>query len=386
MPDSLASLFPTLYAGIAEFPRRQFGMIRAVQVDGQLSRAAKGQSVVWDVPQVGAAADIEPAATLPAPSADVAKKLTYTMAARKAVRIVVTGEASEAIGDAGMRIRRQNQYLQAFDTLAAGIETFLAETAIVNASRGFGTADTVPFTADSKNLEYFAKLWGILARNGRSNGELSLVLNTATAEAIRAYMSMLWKANEVGSDDALRNGYLTRLQGFNVYESNHMPKHTKGDGSGYLVDGALTAGATTIHVDTGTGEIKAGDLISIADEPSGSKYVVTTGIDLDVAADADIVIGAPGLMGAAANDKAISLHQYTPNLAFNQSALGLGVRLPEIPKEGDAAIDATTIRDPYTGLVFEIRRYAEYRQIVDEVSIMYGAIVLDPEAIAIGLS
>jgi hypothetical protein len=60
--------------------------------------------------------------------------------------------------------------------------------------------------------------------------------------------------------------------------------------------------------------------------------------------------------------------------------------LPEVPREGDAAIDATSIKDPYTGLVFEVRRYAEYRQIVDEVSIMYGAIVLDPEAIAIGLS
>ena len=143
MPDSLASLFPTLYAGIAEFPRRQFGMIRAVQVDGKLSRAAKGQSVVWDVPQVSGAVDLEPAATLPAPSADVAKSLTYTMAYRKGVRIAVTGEASEAIGDANMAIRRQNQYLQAFDKLAAGIESYLAGVAILNASRAFGTADTV---------------------------------------------------------------------------------------------------------------------------------------------------------------------------------------------------------------------------------------------------
>ena len=76
MPDSLASLFPTLYAGIAEFPRRQFGMIRAVQVDGQLSRATLGQSVVWDVPQVGAAVDVAPSATLPDPAADVAAPLT----------------------------------------------------------------------------------------------------------------------------------------------------------------------------------------------------------------------------------------------------------------------------------------------------------------------
>ena len=160
MPDSLTSLFPTLYAGIAEFPRRQFGMIRAVQVDGQLSRAAKGQSVVWDVPQVSDAVDVEPSATLPAPDVDVAKPLSYTMAFRKAVRIAVTGEASEAIGDAAMATRRQNQYLQAFDKLAAGIESYLADVAILNASRAFGTADTVPFTATSTDLEYFAKLWG----------------------------------------------------------------------------------------------------------------------------------------------------------------------------------------------------------------------------------
>jgi len=382
MPDSLASLFPTLYAGIAEFPRRQFGMIRAVQVDGQLSRAAKGQSVVWDVPQVSGAVDIEPAATLPAPAADVAKALTYTMAHRKGVRIAVTGEASEAIGDANMAIRRQNQYLQAFDALAAGIESYLAGVAILNASRAFGTADTVPFTASSTNLEYFAKLWGILAKNDRSNGELSLVLNTATAEAMRAYMGMLWKANEAGDDEMMKNGYRTRVQGFNVYETNQITKHTKGTGANYVLNGAHAAGATEITVKTGTGTILAGDVISIADEPSGSKYVVTKGIE----SAGTLTIGAPGLLGAAADGKAVSVHQYTPNLAFNQSALGLGCRLPEIPKEGDAAIDATSIRDPYTGLVFEVRRYAEYRQIVDEVSIMYGAIVLDPEAIAIGLS
>jgi hypothetical protein len=382
MPDSLASLFPTLYAGIAEFPRRQFGMIRAVQVDGQLSRAAKGQSVVWDVPQVSGAVDIEPAATLPAPSADVAKSLTYTMAYRKGVRIAVTGEASEAIGDAAMAIRRQNQYLQAFDNLAAGIESYLAGVAILNASRAFGTADTVPFTASSTNLEYFAKLWGILAKNDRSNGELSLVLNTATAEAMRAYMGMLWKANEAGDDEMMKNGYRTRVQGFNVFESNQITQHTKGTGANYVLNGAHSAGATEITVKTGTGTILAGDVISIADEPSGSKYVVVEGIT----AAGTLKIGAPGLLGAAADGKAVSIHQYTPNLAFNQSALGLGCRLPEIPKEGDAAIDATSIRDPYTGLVFEVRRYAEYRQIVDEISIMYGAIVLDPEAIAIGLS
>ena len=382
MPDSLASLFPTLYAGIAEFPRRQFGMIRAVQVDGKLSRAALGQSIVWDVPQISGAVDVEPSATLPAPSADVAKSLTYTMAARKAVRIVVTGEASEAIGDAQMAIRRQNQYLQAFDKLAAGIESYLAGVAILNASRAFGTADTVPFTASTANLEYIAKLWGILAKNDRSNGELSLVLNTATAEAMRAYMGMLYKANEYGSDQMMKNGYLTRLQGFNLYESNQFTQHTKGTGASYVMDGAHAAGATDIKVKTGTGTILAGDVISIADEPSGSKYVVTKGIT----AAGTLTIAAPGLLGAAADAKAVSIHQYTPNLAFNQSALGLGVRLPEIPKEGDAAIDATSIRDPYTGLVFEVRRYAEYRQIVDEVSIMYGGIVLDPEAIAIGLS
>jgi hypothetical protein len=382
MPDSLASLFPTLYAGIAEFPRRQFGMIRAVQVDGQLSRAVLGQSEVWDVPQVSAAVDIEPAATLPAPAADVANPLTYKMAYRKGVRIPVTGEASEAIGDAAMATRRQNQYLQAFDMLAAGIESYLAGVAILNASRAFGTADTVPFTASTVNMEYFAKLWGILATNDRSTGELSLVLNTATAEAMRAYMGMLYKANEYGSDEMMKNGYLTRIQNFNLYESNQFTKHTKGTGANYVLDGAHAVGATAIKVKTGTGTILAGDVISIADEPSGSKYVVTKGIE----AAGTLTIGAPGLLGAAADGKAVSIHQYTPNFAFNQSALGLGARLPEIPKEGDAAIDATSIKDPYTNLVFEIRRYAEYRQIVDEVSIMYGAIVLDPEAIAIGLS
>ncbi|MCP4386307.1 MAG: hypothetical protein GY798_33680 [Hyphomicrobiales bacterium] len=63
-----------------------------------------------------------------------------------------------------------------------------------------------------------------------------------------------------------REGYVGRTGGFEFMESTFMPSHDSGsdDGTGdYLVDGASQTGATLV-VDTGTGTLLQGDVITIA--------------------------------------------------------------------------------------------------------------------------
>lgn len=378
--DSLANIFPTIYAGVAEIPRRQHGILRAVQVDGQLSRVTKGQTLIWDKPEISAAVDADPSCTLPCPANDTATPRSYTIEQSRAVRIKVTGDATDAIGDSAMRLRRQNQYLQAFDILASEIETYLALKAIAGASRAYGTAGTTPFqTAD--DMSYFANLYRILMENGRNAGNLALVLNSKSATMLRSKMSNLWKANEFGSDELIKYGTLTMIQGFNVYESM-MPTHTKGTGTNYVTSGATAKGVSDIALVTGSGTVLAGDVVTFAAD-TNNKYVVNKG----VTAPGTITLGEPGAMVDIATGNAMTIgNSYEPNLAFNSAAIGLGVRIPPVPTEGDAAIDAISVRDEVTGLVFEIRRYGEYRQVVDEVAIAYGAVVLDSAGIALGLS
>lgn len=75
-----------------------------------------------------------------------------------------------------------------------------------------------------------------------------------------------------------------------------------GTGSGYLVNnvGGYPAGTKTVAVDTGTGSINKGDLITFAGV--SGKYIVTAGGD-----PATSVTFEPGLSGSVADDAAVSL-------------------------------------------------------------------------------
>lgn len=379
--DSLASLFPLIYAGLAEFPRRQFGILRAVQVDGQLSRVKKDQEMTWDLPQIGVTGDVEESCTLPCPPDQVAKRKSFKMSRQRQVSIKITGTATAGLGENAMRTRLQNQYLQAFDQLASEIEAFIATVAMEGASRAWGTAGTTPFQ-DPTDMSYFANLYRILLENGRNAGALSLVLNSKSSTMLRSKMSNLWKANEFGGDELIRRGVLTMIEGFNIHETAKMPEHTKGTGANYVTSGATAEGVADIALVTGTGTVLAGDVVTFAAD-TANKYVVNKG----VTAPGTITIGDPGARMTIPTGNAMTIGaNYQPNLAFNANAIGLAVRIPDVPEGGDAAVDATTVADPVTGLTFEIRRYAQRRQIVDEVSIAYGGLVLDSAGVVVGLS
>jgi len=157
-----------------------------------------------------------------------------------------------------------------------------------------------------------------------------------------------------------------------------------GGGAGYKVDlsAGYAAGTKTIHLDTGTGALVQGDVISVTDDPSGSKYVVLTGATGD--GDKDIVLAQPGLMGAIVNDKDVTIAAaYRANLAFSRNAMVLATRAPAMPTAGDLAIDAVTITDQASGLSFEVRQYAQFAQVQYLVMLAWGVRLVKPEHCAI---
>src|SRR4029077_7924599 len=127
---------------------------------------------------------------------------------------------------------------------------------------------------------------------------------------------------------------------------------------------------------TGTGTLVAGDVLTIG----SYKYVVTTGI----AAAGTAVIGAPGLLAAGADGDTVTVNATSArNLAFRRNAILLGTRLPDLPKEGDMAIDRETITDPVSGISFEIAAYPGFRMVTYHVSINWGVYVMKPEHLAV---
>jgi hypothetical protein len=378
--DTLLNIFPVLYEAIAKFPRRQFGILRAVQINAGLERAAIGQEIIWDLPRINTPVDVEPSCVLPCPPADTAGSKNFKMEQSRAIRIAVTGEANLALGSS-MKTRRANQYLQAMDVLAAEIETYLVIKAIAGASRAYGTAGTTPFQ-DPTDMSYFANMYRILLENNRNSGNLAMILNGKSSTMLRSKMSNIWKANEFGDTSLIQDGILTMIEGFAIHEINNMPLHVKGTGAAYVTNGATAQGVADVALVVGAGTVLAGDVVTFAAD-TDNKYVVNAGI----AAPGIISLGEPGARMIIPTGNAMTIGaNYQPNVAFNSDAIGLAVRPPAVPAEGDAAIDSFIIQDPVTGLPFEIRRYAEYRQIVDEVSIAWGGKVFDPAGIVLGLS
>jgi hypothetical protein len=207
-----------------------------------------------------------------------------------------------------------------------------------------------------------------------------MVLNTTASAAMRG-LTQLTNVGDSGEDSLLRQGVLSNLMGFAVRESAQVGLTATATGTGYLVDlvAGYPVGTTTFHVDTGTGTIPAGSLVTIG----GNSYMVVTGFAGD--GDGDITIAAPGLIKAIANNDPVTvLSAQDANAAFSRNSIVLATRLPAVPLSGnDLALMREVITDPRSGLSFELAVYPGYRMVHYEIGVLWGAKVIKPEHICL---
>lgn len=372
MANTLTNLIPTLYEALNVVSREMVGFIPAVTRDANVTRAAVGQTVRSPIAAVAAAQDITPAVTAPNAGDSTPTFVDVTMTKARAVPIRWNGEEQRAMstGDTaqGRNILR-DQFAEGMRKLVNEIEVDLAVAAKTNASRAYGTAGTTPF-GTAGDLSDIAQLRKILEDNGAPTSDLQFVGNSATWANLRGKQNVLFKVNEAGTEEMLRNGLIDRLQGFAMRNSAGITLHTKGTGASYTVSagGPFAVGTTSFPIITGTGTVLAGDVITFAAD-SANKYVVKTG----VAAPGTIVIGKPGNLVSIPNSNAITIgNNYTGNFGFSRQALLLAQRLPALPDGGDMADDRTTITDPISGLTFEVAVYRQYRQVYYEIAAVWG--------------
>lgn len=379
MANTLTNLIPTIYAAKDTVLREMTGFIPAVTLDASGEQAAKDQTIAYPVVAVETAADIAPAATGPDPAATTVGNGSMSISKSKSATFYWEGEEQKALGGLYNKIL-QDQFSQAMRVLVNEVEADLAAL-YIHASRAYGTAGTAPFAS---TLADPAQMLKILVDNGSPTSDLQLVINTTAGAALRT-LAQLNKANEAGGDDLLRRGVLLDLMGFMVRESAQVKNHTKGTASGYLVDlvAGYPVGSTTVHVDTGTGTMVAGDILTnTVVSRDANKYVVATGHAGN--GDQDVVVAAPGLQIAWVNDDTVAVgNAYSANLAFSRSAIHLLMRVPAMPEGGDAADDVTVITDPQTGVSFQVAMYRQYRRVAFEVGLAWGVKAVKPEAIAI---
>lgn len=362
MPNTLTNLLPDIYVNLDVVSRELTGFIPAVTRDTGIERAAIGQVVRSFVAPAAASANNTAAVTPPDTGDQTIGNRSFAITKSKHVPIRWNGEEQRGVNSgSGTRNVLLAQFQQAFRTLTNEMNADLAGLA-VQASRAVGTFNATPF-ATAGVFSDAAAVEKVLADNGAPLSDLQLVINTTAGANFGGLQS---RFDIQGTRDLMTQGIIGMNNNMTIRRSAGITAPTAGTGASYLVNqgGGYAVGATTIVVDTGTGTILAGDIVTIA----GNGYVVATALS-----GGSFTINAPGLITAVADNAPVAvIAQTARNMAFARTALVLANRLPALPEGGDMASDLATVVDPVSGLTFEIAEYKQFMQTSYHVRAAWG--------------
>lgn len=373
MANTLTAIQPLLFSAARAVPRELTGIVGHVNRDFNDKGVAKGDTVTVSVAPVATVSSYSEAQTFTAGTDRTASSATLTLNQSKVSSFNLTAEQERSLGNGGTADDFLAQTLQQhFRAHVNAMESYVWTVARAAASRATGTPGTDPFATDQKPLADALK---ILLDNGAGNMELGAIISTTAGANLRK-VSNLFKVNEAG-DTMVKTGVLGNLYGFDIRESAAVTTVTKGTGSGYLVNNGAgyAVGATSIAVDTGTGTILAGDVITFAADTT-NKYVVKTALTGGV-----VVLQEPGLLVAIPDNNAITVaNTATGNLCLRKDAVVLVARPGLQPAGG--GIEQMTIADPQTGLSFLLVRAVGDGMASWYVRTVYDAFAPNPYAIA----
>lgn len=375
MSNTLTGLIPTIYTALDKVSREQIGFIPAVARDAKADGAAVGQTVTSHVTSAIQLADIEPDVTAPNDGDQNIGTVDVKITKSKMAPIKWNGEEQLAVGPTGQYNKiLSDQFAQAFRALSNEVDADLGGL-FIGTSRAAGKAGVTPF-AQKDDLSDFADTLKILEDNGTPSSDLQMVLGSDATAKIRGKQSVLFKNNEAGTDELLRDGIIGRVESFNLRSSGGVKRFKGGNAAGYLVNGAKQEGDRFIAVDTGTGKFKVGDVVSFAGD--NNQYVVAA------TSAGSITINEPGLRQDLADNAAVTVAGgYVANMAFDRGALLLACRTPAMPEGGDQADDVMDVTDTHSGITFQVALYRQYRQIKFEVGLAWGVKSVAPRHAAL---
>jgi hypothetical protein len=382
MSNVLTALLPTMFKTVPMVMREQVGFIPAVSRDftPEQMNLAVGQTMTIPLSVSQALADYSPAMSTSAGTDKTPTTTTLTISRNKSSSFHLTHEEKQILINGGtLPGYREQQIAECFRSICNLIEQDVGSALDAKFSRAVGSAGTNPFAS---NLANAASLKRMLKDNGAwVPGQMSCVIDTAAEEALGG-LTQLTNVNQAGSDDLLRNGVISRLQGFDFRVSSGIGIHT----SGTAASATLTAtdkAVGSINLATaaaGTGTILTGDVISLAND-TGNKYGVITGVADVSSASTAMYIGAPGLRKATgAVARAITVTgDHTSNFAFNRNAVLLFARPPII--ERTPVLDTISVTDPVSGLTFLVCEILGDGMTTYRVNLAWGVSVIKPEAV-----
>lgn len=376
---TLTGLIPDIYAAMNVIAREQVGFIPAVSRDSTAERAALNQTVRSPVVGAMAAEDLTQGAYAADAGNQTINYVDMTISKQRSVPFGINGDDTQRLQSAGTYANiNQQRIAQALRTLTNEVESDLATTSL-KLSRAYGTVGTTPF-GTAGDLSDFAQPKKILKDNGAPLSDLHMVLGSGAMANIEGKQSGLFRVNEAGTDELLRRGAVSVVQGFDLHNSGAIGDLiVAGTAASSTTNNAGYAkGATVINLaSAGTGAFIAGDIVKFAGDLN--QYVLAAG-DSDTSNGGSITLQAPGLRQVIpASATAITLVAATVrNSFFQRAAIQLATRAPAMPEGGDSADDVMMVTDPVSGITYEFCIYRQKRQNRYEVNLAWGTAAPNP--------
>lgn len=386
MSNNFTALAPILYSAAQEVSQEAVGALDAINLNFDDKGVAVGDKVKLPLAPGASATDYTPAMTTTAGTGKVAQAIEVEIEKSIQTSWNLTGEQMLSLENANSDKEWVRQLIaQGMRTLKNEAEQAAVKAIYTGASRAVGTAGTAPFASDINDIAAVRK---ILRDNGAPMADLQLVMDTEASYNLQK-LAIYQQAQAAGSDAERRSGMFGKQFGFSLRESAGVVGHVRGTATTGPPQFAAVEPVkeTTIAVKTLTdGEIiKAGDVFTNGTKflagTDLNRYVVNVGLGGAGITSGNIVIGRPGMKVASAiNDTIVLGANYTPNVAFERSAV-VGVvrppRIPEAPHIKQIPISAGN------GLTFLLVEIVGDGMVTWRLHLCYGFKAVQPEHIAI---
>jgi len=372
MANTVTNIMPKILARGLLALREQAIMPRVVNGDYSQTAAQKGDTIDVPIPSALTVNSVTPSNTPPTPADSSPTK----------VQIPLNNwyEANFHMTDKELVEADRNDHFvpmqmsEAVKALANKINTTVHNE--YKGVYGFaGTAGTTPFASTVGAATNARK---VLNQQLCPRTDRRMILDF-DAEASALALDSFNNVNQVGGAGPKIEGEIGRKFGFDIYTDDAIVTHSAGGSGTPLVNGALSAGATSVVIDgmSGTGGLVVGDVITMAGNTQ--TYAVT--VAPAASGGVQTVTVAPAITGTIANDAAITVKaDHVVNLGFHRDAFALAMRpLQSSTQNDNYGNNIVSFSDPLTGLSMRLEVSRQHKQIVYSLDALWGVKLIRPE-------
>ncbi len=375
MSNTLTNIMPKILARGLLALREQAVMPRLVNGDYSSEAAEKGASIDVPIPTAQSASDVTPANTPPSPADNTPGKVTINLDNWKKTNFHLSDKDM-------MEIERNRDFLP--------MQTSEAVRALANAVNqdihaeytgvyGYtGTAATTPFASTVTDATNSRKVLH-QQRAPRSNRRGVLDFD---AEANALALSPFSDAEKIGANGVKIEGEIGRKYGIDWYADDEVTSHTAGSliALGMVVGSTTAAAASSIDIAAAStvGNLVAGDIFTIAGDTQ--TYVVQTTVSAITSGGKAVTINPALKAIATAADVVTGKATHVVNLVFHRDAFAFANR-PLVASSTDLQLGSRilSMTDPQTGITLRLEVSRQYKQVVWEFDILWGAKLVRPE-------